>query len=67
MSMLTTGLSGRLGGVNYMPQSTPSLNTNLVLALRQQMDESNLELVQNLTQQMRVILNSLVDQIGRML
>lgn len=60
-------MSGRMGGVSYIPQSTPSLNTTLVMALRQQMDESNIELVHNLTQQMGVIFNPMVDQIGRMM
>ncbi|XP_058784181.1 uncharacterized protein LOC131658950 [Vicia villosa] len=67
MPLLTTGLNGRLGGVSYMPQSTPYLNTTFVMAFRQQMDKSKLELVHNLTQQMGVIFNPMVDQIGRML
>lgn len=59
-------VGGHLGGVSYLPQSTPSLNTTSVMTLRQQMDESNLEYVHNLTQQMRVIFTPMVDHIGRM-
>ena len=37
------------------------------MALRQQMNESNLELVNVLTQQMGVALNPVVDQIGKLI
>ena len=46
----------RPGGMGYIPQITTSLNTTFMMAMRQQMDESNLELVNTLTRQMRIIL-----------
>ena len=50
----------RPGGMGYIPQITTSLNTTFMMAMRQQMDESNLELVNTLTQQMRIIFNHLI-------
>ena len=47
-------LSSRPGGVSYVLQSTPSLNTTFDMSLRQHMDESNLELVNVLTKQIGV-------------
>lgn len=46
---------GRPGGMDYIPQTSLSLNTTSMMAIRQQMDESNMELVNTLTQQMRTI------------
>lgn len=44
-------------GINYSPHNTPSLNTTSMMVIRQQMDESNLELVSIHTQQMGTIFN----------
>lgn len=40
----------RPGGICCIPQITPSLNTASMMAIRKQMDESNLEMVNTLTQ-----------------
>lgn len=53
----------RSGGVNYIPQNTPSLNTTSMMGMRQQMDEINLELVNILTQKMGTIFNPLIAEI----
>lgn len=39
----------RPGGINYIPSNTPSLNITFIIAMGQQMDESNLELVNSFT------------------
>lgn len=59
-------LSGRTGGISYISQ-TKSLNTTSMMALRQQMDKSNLEFMNNMTQQMSIIKKPMVDLISRML
>lgn len=50
----------RPGGISYIPQITQLLNTTSMKDMREQMDESNLELVNTLTQQMRTIFNLLI-------
>lgn len=45
-----TNNMGRPEGICYIPQTTKSLNITLMIAMRQQMDETNLELVNTLTQ-----------------
>ena len=54
----------RPGGISYIPHDTPSLNLTSMMAMRQQMDESNLELVNTLTQQMRTIFNPLTSNMN---
>lgn len=55
----------RLGGINYIPQNTSSLNMTSMMAIRQQMDESNLELVNTPTQQMETIFNPLIENLNQ--
>lgn len=50
----------RTGGIIYIPHDTLSLNLTSMMAMRQQMDESNHELVNTQTQQMGIIFNHLV-------
>lgn len=50
----------RTGGIIYIPHDTLSLNLTSMMAMRQQMDESNHELVITLTQQMGIIFNPLI-------
>lgn len=50
----------RSGGICYIPYTSPSLNTTSMMDMRQQMDESNLELVNSLAQQMEIIFNPLI-------
>lgn len=51
---------GRPWGISYIPQTTMSLDTTSMMAMRQQMDESNIELVNTLTQQMGTIFNPFI-------
>lgn len=55
----------RPGGIGYICQVMPSLNTMSMMSMRQQMDESNLEMVNTLTQQMGTIFNPLIININQ--
>lgn len=55
----------QLGGMGYIPQITPSLNMTFMMAMRQQMNESNLELVNTSTQQMGTIFSPLISNINQ--
>lgn len=46
--------------ISYMAQSITSLNTTSMMVIRKQMSDSNLELINTLTQQMRIIFNPLI-------
>lgn len=59
-SASTINNMGRLWGICYIPQTTPSLNTTSMMVMRQQINESNLELVNTITQKMGTIFNPLI-------
>lgn len=61
ISTRSRNISDRPGGIHYMLQTMPSLNTTSLMALRQQTDESNLEFVNNLTQQMGIIFRPMAE------
>ena len=58
---VTMNTSGRTWGMWYIPKTMPLLNMTSMMELRQKMDISNLKLVNNLTQQMCIIFNPMVD------
>lgn len=46
--------------MGFGSQAMTTLTTNLVMAMRQQMDESNHDMINTLTQQMGTIFNPLI-------
>ncbi|XP_058725145.1 uncharacterized protein LOC131596500 [Vicia villosa] len=64
-SMMATGTSMNLESrptwVGYMPQSSPSLNTTSTLSIRQQIDESNHDMVNAITQQIGTIFTPMIN------
>ncbi|XP_058749336.1 uncharacterized protein LOC131622295 [Vicia villosa] len=64
-SMMATGTSFNPGsrptGVGYIPQASPSLNTTSMLSIRQQIDESNHDMVNALTQQIGTIFTPMIN------
>lgn len=47
-------------GKGFGSQAMPTLTTNFMLEMRQQMDESNHDMINTLTQQMDIIFNPLI-------
>src|SRR4051812_14803699 len=61
MATSTSNLGGRPIGIGYNLQTLPSLSTTTMLSIRQQMDESNHEMVNALTQQMRTVFTPMIN------
>src|SRR4051812_34262749 len=61
MATSTSSLGGRPISMGYNHQTLPSLSTTSMLSIRQQMDESNHEMVKALTQQMGTIFTPMIN------
>src|SRR3954470_1888326 len=61
MATSTSSLGGRPIGIGYNHQALPSLSTTSILSIRQQMDESNHEMVNALTQQMGTVFTPMIN------
>src|SRR4051812_2388097 len=61
MATSTSNLGGRPIGIRYNHRALPSLSTTSILSIRQQIDESNHEMVNALTQQMGTVFTPMIN------